>query len=83
MTLRQGTEAVVSSKIELLEVSYVFLQVYHKELQEEAHIVARMQSMPNSQEHQCGSLRNVTVIQELQALVNIPAIRRNYSFLFS
>ena len=54
--------------------THVFLEGVDEEFEEEASVVARVQAVPHSKEHQGREDGNVAVVHEFEALVNVPKI---------
>ena len=55
-----------------VHTTHTLLEVVDQELKGEADVVSRVNAMPDSQEHEGGERRQVAVVEELHALVDVP-----------
>lgn len=51
--------------------SYIFLEVHYDELHNEAHVIPRMEAMPNSKECESGYLTIKLGSEEFQPFINV------------
>lgn len=51
--------------------THPFLELNQQKLHEECHVVARVESMPGSKEEESRNVTDVTVVEELETLVDV------------